>query len=91
VKKVLSPDKTTKVLAEAIALLNATVDTTHVLYVALMQFRERVVGDAETDRAFDEVCEILRLMGENIPRRVASALLEGEAIPQNAPSVNTIQ
>lgn len=100
VTKSLSPYETAKVLVETIAILNATVSTTGLLHTALMRFRERgvrfVVGDAiapdaETDRAFDEVCEILRLMGENIPQRIASALLEGEAKPQNAPSVNTIQ
>jgi hypothetical protein len=87
----LTKDETTKVLAEAIALLNATVDTTHVLYGALMQFRERVVRDAETDKAFDDALEILRLMGENIPRRIASVFMDGECdTAQNAPSVDTL-
>ena len=98
--KGLSPDEAAKVLAEAIAILNATVSTTDLLHNALMRFRERgvrfVVGDAtvpdaETDRVFDEVCEVLRLMGENIPTRIASALLSTDCdAPQNAPSVNTI-
>lgn len=97
--KGLSTDKAAKVLVETVSILNAVTSTTHLLHDALVRFRERgvrfVVGDAttpdaETDRAFDEVCEILRLMGENIPLRVASALLEGEATPQNAPSVNTV-
>ena len=100
VTKSLSSYETAKVLIETIAILNATVSTTGLLHDALMRFRERkvrfVVGDAiapdaETDQAFDEVCEILRLMGESIPQRIASVLLEGEGIPQNAPSVNTIQ
>jgi hypothetical protein len=92
VKKVLSPDETTKILAEAIVLLNATVDTTHVLYDALMQYRERVVRDAETDKAFDDALEILRLMGENIPKRITSVFFDGECdADQNAPSVDTIQ
>jgi hypothetical protein len=47
--------------------------------------------DAQADMVFDEVCEVLRLMGESIPQRIASALLEVEASPQNAPSVDTIQ
>ena len=98
--KGLSPDKTGKILVETVSILNAVTSSTGLLHSALMRFRERgvrfVVGDAtvpdaETDRAFDEVCEILRLMGENIPQRIASALLEGEAKPQNAPGVNTIQ
>jgi hypothetical protein len=89
-----------KALAETVALLNAVSSTTGLLHDALMRFRERgvrfVVGDAtvtdvETDRAFNEVCKILRLMDENIPQRIASALLEGDAIPQNTPSVDTIQ
>jgi len=99
VTKGLSPDDTAKVLVETVSILNAVTSTTNLLHDALMQFRERgvrfVVGDAtapdaETDRAFDEVCEILRLMGESIPQRIASALMEGEGIPQNAPSVTTI-
>lgn len=98
--KILSTEETAKVLVETVSILNAVTSTTGLLHDALMRFRERgvrfVVGDAiapdaETDRAFDEVCEILRLMGESIPQRLASALLEGEATPQNAPSVNTIQ
>lgn len=89
-----------KALAETVLILNAVTSTTGLLHDALMRFRERgvrfVVGDAtvpdvESNRAFNEVCEILRLMGESIPKRVASALLEGEATPQNAPSVETIQ
>ena len=98
--KELSPDETAKVLVETVLILNAVTSTTGLLHDALIRFRERdvrfIVGDAiapdaETDRAFDEVCEVLRLMGESIPQRIASALLEGEAKPQNAPSVNTIQ
>ena len=98
--KGLTPDETAKILVETISMLNATVATTGLLHRALLRFRERgvrfVVGDAiapdaETDQVFDEVCEILRLMGESIPQRIASALLEVEASPQNAPSVETIQ
>ena len=98
--KALSPDETAKVLVEAIAILNATVSTTGLLHDALMRFRERkvrfIVGDAtvpdaESDRAFDEVCEILQLMGEGIPQRIASALLSVDCdAPQNAPGVNAI-
>lgn len=89
-----------KALAETVSILNAVTSTTGLLHDTLMRFRERgvrfVVGDAiapdaETDRAFDEVCEILRLMGESIPQWVASALLEIEGCPQNAPSVSTLQ
>jgi hypothetical protein len=99
VTKVLSPDETAKVLVETVSILNAVTSTTGLLHNTLMRFRERgvrfvlgdaITSDAETDRAFDEVCEVLRLMKEGIPQRVASALLEGEATPQNAPSVNTI-
>ena len=88
-----------KALDETVSILNAVASTADLLHNALMRFRDRgvrfVVGDstapdAETDRAFDEVCEILRLMGEGIPERIASALLEGDTIPQNDPSVGTI-
>jgi len=98
--KGLSPDETAKVLVEAVSILNAVTSTTNLLHDALIRFRERnvrfVVGDvtvpdAEAERAFNEVCEILRLMADKIPQRIASALLEGEGIPQNAPSVDTIQ
>ena len=100
VTKVLSQAETAKVLGEAVSLLNAVTSTTNLLHDALVRFRERgvrfVVGDvtapdAECDKNFDEVCEVLRLMGESIPQRIASALLEVEASPQNAPSVETIQ
>jgi hypothetical protein len=86
VTKGISPDDTVKVLVEAVSILNAVTSTTGLLHDALMRFRERgvrfVVGDGtltddETNRVFDEVCEILRLMGESIPQRIASALLEG--------------
>ena len=90
-----------KALVETVSILNAVTSTTNLLHDALMRFRERgvrfVVGDAtvpdaETDRAFDEVCEILRLMGENIPQRIASAILSAECdAPQNAPVANTVQ
>jgi len=75
------------------------VSTTDLLHNALMRFRERgvrfIVGDAtvpdaETDQTFGEACEILRLMAEGIPTRIASVLLERGRIPQNAPSVDTI-
>lgn len=99
VTKTLSPDETSKVLVETVSILNAVTSTTGLLHDALMRFSERgvrfIVGnavsmDAECDRAFDEVCEILRIMGEDIPQRIASALLEGEGIPQNSPVVDTI-
>ncbi len=98
--KILSTDETAKVLVETIGMLNAVTLTTGLLLDALMQFRNRrvkfvvedaTVPDAQADMAFDEVCAILRLMGENVSRRIASILLEGEAIPQNSPSVDTIQ
>jgi hypothetical protein len=56
-----------RALAEAVEILNAVTSTTNLLHDALMRFRERgvrfVVGgatapDAETDRVFDEVCEV---------------------------------
>jgi len=90
-----------KALDETVSILNAVASTADLLHNALMRFRERgvrfVVGDAtvpdaETDRAFDEVCEILRLMGENIPQRIASAILSAECdAPQNAPVADTVQ
>lgn len=91
--KVLSDEETAKALVAAISILNAAVATTGLLHDALMRVRERGIDgmDAECDRALDEVCEVLRLMGEGIPKRLASALLEVEGIPQNAPSVETIQ
>jgi len=100
VTKTLSPDETANALAEVITILNTASGTAGLLYRTLMRLRERgvrfVVGgatvtDVEADRVFDEVCEILRLMGENIPQRISSALLEGARFPQNAPGVNTTQ
>ena len=91
--KVLSDEETAKALVVTISILNAAVATTVLLHDALMRVRERGVDsmDAECDHALDDACEVLRLMGEGIPQRIASALLEGDAIPQNAPSVETIQ
>jgi hypothetical protein len=90
--KGLSPDETAKVLVATISILNAAVATTGLLHDALIRVRERGVDcmDAECDRALDEVCEVLRLMGEGIPKRLASALLEEEGCSQNAPSVYTV-
>ena len=85
--KVLSGEKIANALVATISILNAAVATTSLIHDALMRVRERGVDgmDAECDRALDEVCDVLRLMGEGIPKRLASALLEVEA-SQNAPS-----
>lgn len=82
----------TKVLSGAVSILNASADTVRVLRDTLLKCRERGVRfpDAETDRDFDEVCEILRLMGEGIPIQLAAAMLEGEGAFQNVPTVDTI-
>jgi hypothetical protein len=101
IAKLLSTEETAKVLVATISILNAAASTTDLLRKALLKFRERkvrfVVGDAvsmdaECDRAFEEVCEILRIMNENIPQRIAEALLNGEcASAQNAPTTETLQ
>lgn len=98
--KVLSQAEAAKVMVETTKILGEVISTSNALHEALMRFRERkvrfIVGaaesmDSECDQTFGEACEILRLMAESIPTRIASALLSVECdAPQNAPGVNTI-
>ena len=79
-----------KAFAEIVGLLGEVKSTTDMLYMTLIALRERG-ADADGDEAFDMVCEILRLMGEGIPQRVANAILGVQCgAPQNAPTVDTI-
>ncbi|MHB8939869.1 MAG: hypothetical protein ACYC7K_00485 [Desulfobacteria bacterium] len=82
----------TKVFTEAVSILNASAATVNIIRDTLIRLRARGVRfpDAEADRDFDEVCEVLRLMGEGIPLQLAAAMLEGEGDSQNAPTVDTI-
>jgi hypothetical protein len=76
----------------AVGILNASAATVKIVRDTLTRLRERGVRfpDAEAENDFNEVCEVLRLMGEGIPIQLAAAMLEGEGAPQNAPTVDAI-
>jgi len=81
-----------KALTGAIEILSACQDTAQVVRDTLLKIRGRGLqfSDPESDRVFDEACEVLRLMGEGIPVQLAAALLEGEGAYQNVPTVDTV-
>jgi len=77
-----------RVLEEAVSILNASADTVRIVRNTLLAIRERGMrfSDAEAAEDFSRVCEVLHMMEQGIPAKLAVALLEEEARQNTRPS-----